>query len=76
MTVCNATITFEEVTGAGNTTAIENDAWNITATISSWPENVRLGDGEVSFGFIPAGDSAWSQDTFSIQVDMSNQQGS
>ena len=47
------------------------DAFNVKATVTSWPSNVTIVDGEVSFGDIPAGSSAWSSDTFRLKVDTS-----
>ena len=48
------------------------DVFNVKATISDWPENCEIVDGEVTVGNIPEGASAWSQDTFQIKVDMAN----
>jgi hypothetical protein len=52
----------------------EGAAYNVTATLSSWPVNVTVWDGTVEFGDIAAGGDAWSLDTFEITVDMSNPQ--
>ena len=51
--------------GAGN-------AFNVTATVTGWPANVEIVDGDVTIGDIPAAVSAWSLDTFTARVDMSN----
>jgi len=48
------------------------DAFNVTATVSDWPENtwVPPSDRSVEVGDIPAGASEWSTDTFVTVVDM------
>ncbi len=43
------------------------DVFNVTATITSWPANVRVTDPTVTIGDIPAGESAWSKDTITIK---------
>jgi hypothetical protein len=50
------------------------DAFSVTATISYAPVNVVIVDGDVTLGDIPAGGSAWSQDFFKLEVDMTNPQ--
>jgi len=50
------------------------DAYNVTATITCAPVNVNIVDGDVTLGDIPAGSSAWSQDFFMLEVDMTNPQ--
>jgi len=51
------------------------DAYNVIATITCAPVNVNIIDGNVTFGDIPAGGSAWSKDFFLLEVDMTNPQG-
>ncbi len=48
------------------------DAFNVTATISSWPANNTIVDGNVALGNINAGSSAWSSDNYQLQVDMAH----
>jgi len=48
----------------------EGDAFNVTATLSSWSANVEIVDGESTGGDISAGTSAWSFDTFRLRTDM------
>jgi hypothetical protein len=48
------------------------DAFNVTATVTDWPANVEVPDPNVVVGDIPAGNSAWSVDTFTTRVDMAN----
>jgi hypothetical protein len=50
------------------------DAFNVTATITCVPANVTVIDGDVSLGDIPAGGSAWSSDSFTLELDMTNPQ--
>lgn len=50
----------------------DGDAFNVVATISSWPANNVIVDGDVTVGNIPAGGSAWSSDTFRIRTDTAN----
>jgi hypothetical protein len=52
----------------------EGDAYNVTATITGAPANVTIVDGDVTAGDILSGSSAWSTDTFKLQVDMSEPQ--
>jgi len=54
-----------ENTGDGN-------AFNVAASISSWPPNASLPipDVDVTVGDIPAGNSAWSSDTYTIELDL------
>jgi hypothetical protein len=52
----------------------EINVYNVTASIMSVPDNVIVIDGEVTIGDIPAGSSAWSIDTFTLNVDLSNPQ--
>ena len=66
---------FESWTEVHFVNSGESDAYNVTATISYAPVNVTVVDGNVAFGDIPAGGSAWSEgDTFTLQVDMNNPQ--
>lgn len=52
-----------------------SDAYGVTATISSAPANVDYTDDpDVTLGNIPVGGSAWSEDTFTLKIDMSNPQ--
>jgi hypothetical protein len=44
------------------------DAFNVTATLSEWPDYVQVLDGDVSFGDVPAGSDDWSDDDFGIRV--------
>ena len=46
------------------------DVFNVTATLSGWPENCVIVDGKIIVGNIPGGSSAWSKDSFTIRVDM------
>jgi len=50
----------------------EGDAFNVTASISSWPPNAIIAncEGDVTVGDIPAGSSAWSTDTYTIELDL------
>ena len=48
--------------------------FNVTATVTCVPVNVEATDTQVSLGDIPAGESAWSSDTFEPRVDMTNLQ--
>jgi hypothetical protein len=50
------------------------DAYNVTATIMDAPANVTIIDGDLTLGDISAGGSAWSSDTYMLEVDMSNPQ--
>lgn len=50
----------------------EGDAYNVTATVMSWPDNTEVPEPEVTVGDIPSGESAWSQDTFTTVVDLCN----
>jgi hypothetical protein len=50
------------------------DAFNVTASITGWPANVTILDGDVTLGDISAGGSAWSSDSFSMETDMTNPQ--
>ncbi len=52
-------------TGAG-------DAFNVTTSISSQPINTNPVDPNVIIGDIPSGGSAWSVDTFTTRVDLTN----
>ena len=52
----------------------DGHAYNVTATVVDQPANVTVVDGDVTIGDISSGDSAWSVDTFKLQVDMSNPQ--
>jgi hypothetical protein len=47
------------------------DAYNVTATVTGWPDNVHVPDPDVTVGDIPAGSAAWSVDTFTIRVNLS-----
>ena len=51
-----------------------NDAFDVTATISSAPANVFVSDPDITLGDIPAGGSLWSEDAYTVEVDMSNPQ--
>jgi hypothetical protein len=44
---------------------------NVTATVLATPENCEIVDGDATVGNVTAGGSAWSSDTFTVQVDMS-----
>jgi hypothetical protein len=48
----------------------KGDAFNVKATITDQPASFTIIDGEVTVGDIPAGSSAWSTDTFKLQVDL------
>jgi len=48
------------------------DAFHVTATISCVPENVTVVDGDVTLGDIPAGESVWSADAFTLETDMTH----
>jgi hypothetical protein len=48
------------------------DAFNVTATVTSWPANVTVPDPDITANDIPAGGSAWSVDTFTTWVDMAD----
>jgi hypothetical protein len=50
------------------------DAFNVTATITYAPANVTIVDGDVTLGDIPAGDGAWSEDFFELEIDTTNPQ--
>lgn len=47
-----------------------DNAYNVTATITSCPENFTIVDPDVTVGDIDAGLSAWSTDTFTYNIDM------
>jgi hypothetical protein len=70
---------FPTVFKSWNQVCIVNDSpyavYNVTATITCQPVNVTVADGMVSFGNIPAGDTAWSTDDFALELDMTNPQG-
>jgi len=46
------------------------DAFNVTAEVMSWPANTTVPDPNITVGDIPAGGSAWSVDTFTVEVDL------
>ncbi|MBC8232092.1 hypothetical protein H8E77_21300 [bacterium] len=50
----------------------DGNAFNVTASISSWPPNAILPipDGNVTVGDILAGNNAWSSDTYTIELDL------
>lgn len=52
----------------------DGDAFHVQAEVMSCPANTTADDAFVSLGYIPAGGSAWSVDTFTLKVDMSNPQ--
>ena len=44
--------------------------YNVHMSLSSWPPNNTILDGDVSFPDIPAGAAVWSNDTFYLQIDL------
>lgn len=50
------------------------DAYAVTATVTCTPVNVVATEPDVTLGDIPAGSSAWSSDTFELEIDMDNPQ--
>ena len=47
----------------------DNDAYNVTATLTSNLQETVVIDGNVNFGSVPAGDTITSTDTFTIRQD-------
>jgi len=52
----------------------KGDVFNVLATITHKPENVKIIKGKVELGDIQAGESSWSKDFFQFEIDMTNQQ--
>jgi endoglucanase len=52
----------------------EGDAFNVVAAVTWTPINVVATGPDVTLGDIPAGNDAWSSDTFELRVDMTNPQ--
>jgi hypothetical protein len=48
----------------------DGDAYNVTATAVDPPGHTTIIEGDVSLGDIPVGCSAWSGDTFTIQLNL------
>ena len=49
----------------------DGEATSASATLMSWPSNVTVVDGNVSFGTIAAGATVLSADTFALRIDRS-----